>query len=355
LILSEAALILRAEVTSEKSGSGIGKEAYMVALRKDVKVGLTIGAIAVSVIGVYAGLSALAGERPAGDTARLNTTPIEMASKPGTGAATPTVGDSTSAPRVPAPNRTGQDVAKAPDSTAPALPNQPLGVPASGAAGDPWSVAFGSGNLPPAVTQQPTPGSKADAADDQKKTIEALQGKQTVATAGDGSGSMANGGTQRQMVGTTEMEITPNTPAGPEKSHTIEPGETFSSISNEYYGDPNYFSAIIAANPQVNPNKLKPGTVIKIPSLAKKQPKSDTTEAPAIGGTSTTAAFDPTKQYVVKSGDSLHKIASTLWNDSTMSAKLYDANKTLIGGDPTKIKIGMVLTLPTPPTEVAKK
>ena len=46
----------------------------MVALRKDVKVGLTIGAIAVSVIGVYAGLSALAtGVRP-----RL---PLPMSSK----------------------------------------------------------------------------------------------------------------------------------------------------------------------------------------------------------------------------------------------------------------------------------
>ena len=45
----------------------------MVALRKDVKVGLTIGAIAVSVVGVYAGLSALAGEKPAANIATLNT------------------------------------------------------------------------------------------------------------------------------------------------------------------------------------------------------------------------------------------------------------------------------------------
>ena len=325
----------------------------MVALRKDVKVGLTIGAIAVSVIGVYAGLSALAGERPSGDAVRLNTTPMELASKTGNGSAAPTVGDSTSTPRDAASNRTGQGLAKAVDST-PTLPNQPMGVPTAGNAGDPWSVAFGSGNLPPAVTQQPAPGSKADAADDQKKTIEALQGKPAVATAGDGSGSMDNTGTKRQIVGITETDTAAQPPAGPEKSHTIEPGETFSSISSEYYGDANYFSAIIAANPQVNPNKLKPGTVIKIPALAKKQAKSDTAEAPTLG-TATTVAFDPTKQYVVKSGDSLHKIASTLWNDSTMSVKLYDANKSLIGGDATKIKIGMVLTLPTPPTEVAKK
>lgn len=324
----------------------------MVALRKDVKVGLTIGAIAVSVIGVYAGLSALAGEKPAGDGATLVTTPIDLAAKQNTKPAVETIRTPTQT-ITPPPTQ----IAKGPDGAA-VQPNQPLTVPPTGdTSNDPWGVAFGSGTLPPTVTQQPTPGTKTETANDQKQTIEALQGKPAIANA-DGSGSLATGTTPPTLVNGINNNggaTPPAAPTGPEKSHTVEPGETFSSISSEYYGDPNQFNAIIAANPQVNPNKLKPGTVIKIPALAAKSPRSDAGEVPATGTGSATSTFDATKQYVVKPGDSLHRIASHLYNDSAVSTKLYELNKAAIGTDPTRIKVGMVLTLPSPPTALAKK
>jgi lysozyme len=48
--------------------------------------------------------------------------------------------------------------------------------------------------------------------------------------------------------------------------------------------------------------------------------------------------------YTIKSGDTLSKIAS---NYSTTSTAIYNLNKTVIGSDPNKIEVGMILSLPT--------
>lgn len=50
-------------------------------------------------------------------------------------------------------------------------------------------------------------------------------------------------------------------------THTVVDGDTLSSISNKYYGTPSKVRAIQAVNPGVNPNTLKVGQVIKLPSL----------------------------------------------------------------------------------------
>ena len=347
----------------------------MVALRKDVKVGLTIGAIAVSVIGVYAGLSALAGDKPAdASTAKLEVTPMDGRRDPNAGKA---VADRTprADPRA-TPPATGGGTASATPPSGVGAANPPTEAnpadPTNAKAGeDPWAVAFGSGNIQPKKTVSPTPGTKSDVAADRESTIKSINGdpkadpKLATATAGDTSGSMNVGGNDAELTRNGSAGLgnaAPNTTgtatgaagqtattSGAEKSHTVEPGETFSSISNEHYGNSKHFDLIIRANPQVNPNKLKPGTVIKIPELAKREQPSDTVDVPAAGGAA--ATIDASKQYVVKPGDSLHKIASTLWNDSAQSAKLYELNKGVIGADPTRLKPGMVLSLPTAPTQ----
>lgn len=52
------------------------------------------------------------------------------------------------------------------------------------------------------------------------------------------------------------------------------------------------------------------------------------------------------KSHKVVSGDSLWKIAQKVYGDGSQYKKIYEANKTKIGKDPNKLKLGMELILP---------
>ncbi|MEC0370052.1 LysM peptidoglycan-binding domain-containing protein [Paenibacillus chibensis] len=54
----------------------------------------------------------------------------------------------------------------------------------------------------------------------------------------------------------------------------------------------------------------------------------------------------PPKSYVVKSGDSLFKIAASLYGKGDDWRKIYDKNKKVIGANPNVIKPGMKLVIP---------
>jgi len=51
------------------------------------------------------------------------------------------------------------------------------------------------------------------------------------------------------------------------KVHRVVNGDTMSSIAGEYYDDENKYGVIVNANPKVDPNRLKIGTVLTIPRL----------------------------------------------------------------------------------------
>lgn len=55
---------------------------------------------------------------------------------------------------------------------------------------------------------------------------------------------------------------------------------------------------------------------------------------------------DKPKTYTVKSGDCLWNIAKNIYGFGNEYMKIYNANKKIIGGNPNKIKIGQVLTIP---------
>lgn len=132
------------------------------------------------------------------------------------------------------------------------------------------------------------------------------------------------------------------------RTHVVASGETFVSISRAVYGDGRYYQALIDANPSVDPDKLKPGMTIQLPPESQvKQSRKPAKSSPAPGSTSRTTDG---KTYTVQNGDSLYKIARKLYGDGEKSADLYEANKQTIGPDSTRLKIGMVLTLPEAPT-----
>ncbi|HET6250842.1 MAG TPA: LysM peptidoglycan-binding domain-containing protein [Tepidisphaeraceae bacterium] len=164
-------------------------------------------------------------------------------------------------------------------------------------------------------------------------------------------------------------------PAAPaaSKTHSIESGETFSSIARAVYGDAKYYKEIIKANPTVDPTHLKPGMVIVLPEKPQAQPRHDAAPAartpgteiadPPLPGTRATeprahaaaapASIDPKTQYRVQSSDSLYKISIKLYHSPNQVDAIYQLNKDQIGTDPAKLKLNMVLKLPAPPAHAA--
>lgn len=134
------------------------------------------------------------------------------------------------------------------------------------------------------------------------------------------------------------------------RTHVIAQGETFVSIARAVYGDGRYYQSLIDANPSIDPDKLKPGMTIQLPPDSQvKQSRSKSAKSSG-GSSSSTSTTTDGKTYTVQNGDSLYKIAKKLYGNGQKSDDLYEANKQVIGPDSTRLKVGMVLTLPEAPT-----
>jgi nucleoid-associated protein YgaU len=68
--------------------------------------------------------------------------------------------------------------------------------------------------------------------------------------------------------------------------------------------------------------------------------------AEKLVATGTGAAADVKQVYVVKSGDSLSKIAKELLGDASRWPEIYELNKDVIGDNPNLIKPGQELKIP---------
>jgi nucleoid-associated protein YgaU len=137
-------------------------------------------------------------------------------------------------------------------------------------------------------------------------------------------------------------------------SYTVVRGDTLSAIATKVYGNPNLWSKIAAANPGVDSSHLKIGQILKIPAKGEVAPPSSSSASsgtPSHEGVSGSSLVkDPRTEYQVVSGDSLHKIAQKLYGNANRWEEIYNLNKSTIGSSPTKLKIGMILKLPAPPT-----
>lgn len=60
-------------------------------------------------------------------------------------------------------------------------------------------------------------------------------------------------------------------PTGQSKTYTVKAGDTLSKIAKEHLGDANAYQEIFDANRDqlTDPDKIKPGQVLKIPSMAR--------------------------------------------------------------------------------------
>ena len=122
----------------------------------------------------------------------------------------------------------------------------------------------------------------------------------------------------------------PEIPTASASEYTIQKGDTFSTIAPKFRVTIN---ALKAANPTVDPSKLQIGKKINIPAA--------TSATPAVhaGGTTVDVGSGETS-YVVKSGDTLGKLATEF--HTTVKA-IQSVN----GLSDTKIKVGQKLKIPS--------
>ncbi len=82
---------------------------------------------------------------------------------------------------------------------------------------------------------------------------------------------------------------------------------------------------------------MRIGSRIKIPPLNPDDGRAPTrSEAREVGS----------RRYYVQEGDSLYAIADAKLGTGARWSEIYELNKAVIGADPSRLKVGVALTLP---------
>jgi nucleoid-associated protein YgaU len=322
-------------------------------MRKDVKFGLTVGAILVATLIVYVIVLSGAGLGSAGhqDTGTANAIKSPDTVAP-------------SAPAEPAPTPTHSDVSTGTITPAPAaispppMASTPDAAPATQPTADAsknfdWDYSLNHGSTPvasmePAHTVTPTIDNTTTVAA-QPAMVNTTARPPTIDNIVPMlAAPMASDAPATQPAPEANFPVSTIDPPAiaapaPQRVHVIESGENLWTIAQAVYGNGSLYTKIIAANPGLDPKNLKVGKKLIIPDVSGSE-KSSATPAAA-----TDAPLDPTKQYRIASGDTLEKISRKLYGGPNMQDNIYQLNKSLIGDDPDKLKVGWVLKLPQAP------
>lgn len=138
-------------------------------------------------------------------------------------------------------------------------------------------------------------------------------------------------------------------PAAKAETYVVKEGDTVVGIWSRLTGSERGWEKLLAANPGLEPERLKIGQVLKLPEVG--APSSGKTGTPAAAATTTvqtggSSASSGTGTYTVAAGDTLSRISSKVYGDSKHWQQIYDANKDAIGPNPASLKVGQVLHIP---------
>ena len=123
--------------------------------------------------------------------------------------------------------------------------------------------------------------------------------------------------------------------------YTVEAGDTLTAIAGTWFKDTSKWKEIVAVNPGLSASNLKVGQKINLPA---KSGSSSTKVASATKSSASTVTAD--NQHVVTAGETLASISDKAYGNRTNWKKIYEANKSVIGSNPSTLKVGMKLTIP---------
>ncbi|WP_428940933.1 LysM peptidoglycan-binding domain-containing protein [Fontivita pretiosa] len=340
-------------------------------MRTDVKLGFAIGGVLLAVLIVYVLVISGPDDQPQQvslDTATSTSATQASPGNSGAASADPARAANTVDPFTPTTGvaSVNSDAEGASGESMGALP---------GSAADQWSAALNDGRIPVMMTSTPqpaapdtpqpavaTPPLRAEANQSTPAELNGSSPGGAAQSAGalppvaasNSAAALAPGAVSPSLESSAASESRPDASASAApgaRTHVVQPGESFATIAQAAYGSAAYYPHLIRANPTLDPRKLRPGMVINLPPIS--QVRADSTTAAASDSPRATAAApatDPRTEYRVQPNDSLYKISLKLYGKADRVDKLYELNKSTIGPNPARLKEGMVLKLPEPPT-----
>ena len=169
-------------------------------------------------------------------------------------------------------------------------------------------------------------------------------------------------GTEEPLLAASPVLATPapSAPSAPSPAPTasntsgttyrILPGDTLSSIAAGWFGKEHDWPRIVAANPGLDPNRLKIGQSITLPPKASASTPSGgrgvAAPAPASSGSARPRGG---ASYQVRTGDSLSRISQEAYGSANYWNVIYQANRSVIGANPADLSVGMTLVIPKAP------
>ncbi len=128
--------------------------------------------------------------------------------------------------------------------------------------------------------------------------------------------------------------------------YTIQAGDTFEKIARKQLGSATKAGIIARANPFVDPSRLKPGRVIRIP----RDPENISGKPVEVAAP---AKAEGTKTYKVESGDTLSDISQRFYGESKYADLIFQANRDRMASK-NALKVGQELVIPPKPEAQAK-
>ena len=121
-------------------------------------------------------------------------------------------------------------------------------------------------------------------------------------------------------------------------SYVVKAGDTVSHIARKIYGSESQWQEIAKASDLKNPDRIFPGTTLKVPVLNDNAKNYQGAKVGAVkGGTEADIVF------VVKAGDTLSALAETNLGHAHLWGKIFDQNREALK-DPDMLTVGQTLT-----------
>lgn len=128
--------------------------------------------------------------------------------------------------------------------------------------------------------------------------------------------------------------------------HTVERGETFGSISRRYYGNTRHANEIARANPFIDPSRLRPGRVVRVPKdPGNIQGKPAIPANPGTPPPPGSINYNTSRSYTVVAGDTLSRISQKMYGTQANTSLIFESNRNLLAS-PDDLAIGQVLVIP---------
>jgi nucleoid-associated protein YgaU len=109
-------------------------------------------------------------------------------------------------------------------------------------------------------------------------------------------------------------------------------GDTFGTIAAKFLGESTKWTVIAQANPLLDPNRLRAGTIVRVPV----DPKN-------IQGVENPQGYE---LYTIQANDTLSEIAKKVYGKTSLWGVIAAANPDV---DPKRLKVGATLKIPPAP------